>query len=81
MRVRNPNAVSYRDLEPQQIYSIHENEKKLLYSKRVLDIELGTFTPLVFTTTGSSSSKFIKSPASGSSDLIYNNWKSNKNDL
>ena len=29
----------------------------------------------------SSSSKFIKSPASGSSDLIYNNWKSNKNDL
>ena len=26
----------------------------------------------------SSSSEFIKSPASGSSDLIYNNWKSNK---
>ena len=25
-----------------------------------------------------SNSKFIKSPASGSSDLIYNNWKSNK---
>jgi len=25
-----------------------------------------------------SSGKFIKSPASGSSDLIYNNWKSNK---
>jgi len=24
------------------------------------------------------SSKFIKPPASGSSDLIYNNWKSNK---
>ena len=29
----------------------------------------------------SSNGKFIKSPASGSSDLIYNNWKSNKNDL
>ena len=26
----------------------------------------------------SSSSKFIKSPASGSSDFIYNSWKSNK---
>ena len=26
----------------------------------------------------SSSSKFIKSPASGSSDLIYNNLRSNK---
>ena len=50
MRVCNPNAVW--DLEPQQIYRIHENEKKRLYSKRVLDIEHGTFTPLVFTTTG-----------------------------
>ncbi|CAH3044398.1 unnamed protein product [Porites lobata] len=50
VRVCNPNAVW--DLEPQQIYRIHENEKKRLYSKRVLDIEHGTFTPLVFTTTG-----------------------------
>ena len=31
---------------------MHENEKKRLYSRRVLDIEHGTFTPLVFTTTG-----------------------------
>ena len=52
MRVCNPNAVSYKDLEPQQIYRIHENEKKRLYSRRVLDIEHGTFSPLVFTTTG-----------------------------
>ena len=52
VRVCHPNAVSHRDLEPQQIYRIHENEKKRLYSKRVLDIERGTFTPLVFTTTG-----------------------------
>ena len=52
VRVCHPNAVSYRDLEPQQIYRIHENEKKRLHSKRVLDIEHGTFTPLVFTTTG-----------------------------
>ena len=29
-----------------------ENEKKRLYSRRVLDIEHGTFTPSVFTTTG-----------------------------
>ena len=52
VKVCHPNAVSYRELEPQQIYRIHENEKKRLYSKRVLDIEHGTFTPLVFTTTG-----------------------------
>ena len=48
----HPNAVSYGDLEPQLIYRIHENEKKRLYSKRVLHIEHGTFTLLVFTTTG-----------------------------
>jgi len=31
---------------------MNENEKKLQYSSRVLDVEHGTFTPLVFTTTG-----------------------------
>ena len=43
-----------RVCQPQQIYRIHENEKKRLYSKRVLDINIehGTFTYLVFTTTG-----------------------------
>ena len=51
VRVCHPYE-SYGDLEPQQIYHIHENEKKHLYSRRVLDIEHGTFTPLVFTTTG-----------------------------
>ena len=52
VRVCHPNAESYKDLEPQQIYRTNENEKKRLYSRRVLDIEHGTFTPLVFTTTG-----------------------------
>ena len=52
VRVCHPNAESYRDLELQQIYRMHENEKKGLYSSRILDIENGTFTPLIFTTTG-----------------------------
>ena len=52
VRLCYPNAESYKDLEPQQIYRMHENEKKRLYSRRVLDIEHGTLTPLVFTTTG-----------------------------
>ena len=60
MRVCHPNAASYRDLEPQQIYRIHENEKKRLYSERVLDIEHGTFTPLVFTTTGGMGKECLK---------------------
>ena len=30
----------------------HENEKKTQYAERVMEIEQGAFTPLVFTTTG-----------------------------
>ena len=52
VRVCHPNADSYQDLEPQQIYELHENEKKRLYGDRVIEIEHGTFIPLVFTTTG-----------------------------
>ena len=52
IRVCHPNADSYRDLSPKKIYRIHENEKKRKYNSRVTEIEQGTFTPLVFTTTG-----------------------------
>ena len=52
IRVCHPNADSYKDLSPKQIYRIHENEKKRKYNSRVTEIEQGTFTPLVFTTTG-----------------------------
>ena len=52
IRVCHPNADSYRDLSPKQIYRIHENEKKRKYNSRVTEIEQGTFTPLVFKTTG-----------------------------
>jgi hypothetical protein len=52
IRVCHPNAESYRDLTPVQIYRIHENEKKRMYNNRVTYIEQGTFTTLVFTTTG-----------------------------
>ena len=51
--VFHPNAASYGDLAPQQIYRIYaDNEKKCLYSRIFLEIEHGTFTPLVCTTTG-----------------------------
>ena len=52
VRVCHPNADSYREMTPQQIYKQHETEKKRQYSSRVMEIEHGTFTPLVFTTTG-----------------------------
>ena len=50
VRVCHQNAESYRDLKLQQIYSLHENEKKCQYSSRVLNINHGTFIPLIFTT-------------------------------
>ena len=52
VRVCHPNADSYKNLIPEQIYKLHENDKKRLYSSRVLELERGTFAPLVFTTTG-----------------------------
>ena len=52
VRVFNPNAESYKDLTIQQIYLKHEDYKKRLYANRVLEVEQGTVTPLVFTTTG-----------------------------
>ena len=52
VRVCHPNADSYKNLIPEQIYKLHENGKKRLYSSRVLEVERGTFTPLFFTTTG-----------------------------
>ena len=52
VRVCHPNADSYRDLTPKQIYKKHENEKKTQHGERVMQIEQGTFPPLVFTATG-----------------------------
>ena len=41
----HPNADSYKDLTPKQIYKKHENDKK--YAERVMEIEQATFIPLV----------------------------------
>ena len=50
VKVSCPNAESYKSLEPQNIHSMHENEK-CQYSMRLLDIGHETFTTLIFTTT------------------------------
>ena len=57
VRACHPNADSYKNLTPEQIYKLHENDNKRLYSSRVLEVERGTFTPLVFTTTGGMSNE------------------------
>ena len=48
----HPKADSYRELSPKQIFQLHENEKERQYSRWVLEVEQGSFTPLVFTSRG-----------------------------
>ena len=43
----------------QQIYGMHKDKKERLYLRRVLDIDHGTFTPLVFTTSGGMGDKCL----------------------
>ena len=35
-----------------QLFNQHEGEQKRKYNQRIIDIEMGTFTPLVFSTIG-----------------------------
>ena len=60
VRVSHSNVDSYRDLTPKQIYKKHENEKKRHYAERVMEIERGTFTPLVCTTPGEMTDEYVK---------------------
>ena len=48
MQVFNPNARSYLGQSLQQSYISNEKEKKRSYNERVLQVENGSFTPLVF---------------------------------
>ena len=52
VRVTNPNSASYLDKSIDQIYEVDEKEKKQMYNDRVLHVEKGSFSPLIFTTTG-----------------------------
>ena len=52
VRVMHPNAPSYMDSSLPSLYQRHETEKIKKYNSRVLTVEKGTFTPLVYTTFG-----------------------------
>ena len=47
VRICHPNADSYRDMDPDQIFRQHETEKKRQYASRDLEVEQATFTPLL----------------------------------
>ena len=52
VRVFNPLAPSYQNTPLAQCYRKNEQEKKRAYDQRVREIEHGSFSQLVFTTTG-----------------------------
>ena len=61
--VINPNARRYAKQELSKTYQLNQKEKKCLYSKRIMQVGGGTFTPLVMSATGGmgrESSKFYK---------------------
>ena len=52
VRVFNPNARRYAKLEIAKTYEVNEKEKKKSYAERILQVEHGSFTPLVMSATG-----------------------------
>ena len=52
VRVFNPTAKRYMNQEISKTYEVNEREKKKLYNERILQIEHGSFTPLVMSATG-----------------------------
>ena len=63
VRVFDPNCTTYKDTDPVKVYERHEREKKTEYLDRVINVERGSLTPLIFSTTGGwgkEASKFHK---------------------
>ena len=52
VKVINPNADSYMNIPMKKVYENAENQKKNAYNERIVNIEHGSFIPLIFTVTG-----------------------------
>ena len=52
VRVFNPFAKSHLNQKLDTAFKSNENEKKRMYNQRVIEIEHGSFSPLVFTPYG-----------------------------
>ena len=77
VRITNVNADSQKDVPIEKTLSKHEKEKKRLYNNRIMNVEHGTFTPLVFSVTGgegpetSTFHKYLASKISQKSEERY----------
>ena len=52
IRVFNPTAGRYKNTKLNKAFEMNEKEKKKSYNQRVLEVEQGSFTPLVFNAMG-----------------------------
>ena len=52
VRIIHLNCESYINKDKSKVYESHENQKKNAYNERILNVEKGTFTPVVMSTTG-----------------------------
>ena len=52
VRVTNTNAESQKHSTSEKILEKHEKEKKRQYNRRIMNVEHGTFTPLVYSVCG-----------------------------
>ena len=52
VKIFHPNCQSFVDMEIGKAYVHHQNIKKNKYKERVLNVERGSFTPIILTTTG-----------------------------
>ena len=50
--VTHPNSPSYASWNLGRIYRYHEERKMKKYNSRILNVEKGSFTPLIYTTSG-----------------------------
>ena len=60
VRVLHPNAKSYINTAPATLFSNHEKEKMRKYNSRVITVEGGSFTPLVYSTFGGWAPQAVK---------------------
>ena len=52
VRMTNADSISQRGSTIKSVLRKHEQEKKRQYNKRIIQVEHGTLTPLIFTTSG-----------------------------
>ena len=60
VRVFNPFAKHYVNKSQAKSFELNENEKKRAYNTRIQEVEQGSFTPLVFSTSGGMSRECCK---------------------